>query len=476
MAESSGSGRPSRGGKTTLKVASAHAGPAGRAVPDDAPVPVSPGAVRRFAPAEPVAESLRMQRPRPVNRIFYWFASTIFRRLILGIFRLQPVNVDVVPRGGSAIILSNHTSLFDPIWLYAMLRRPVHFAATEDLFRQPFLARLIRWFGAFPKRKNTPSDVGALRTIFALIKSDCLVGIYPEGVRTWDGTTGPIIPAIARLIRKLRVPVYTCRAVGAYFAIPRWARYWRRIAVRGEFAKLYEPGEIPEDERRILEDIAAAIRTPDYDLEIDMSGARQRGLAVNVTKVLYRCPNCGTMEGLKLVRPFSTNRVECSSCFSSWIIDARCRLAALDENGLAEEPWTPLPQLYARIRGLPLSPINTTLRLGLQPGEQLFLASRPRFLFKQEQFPNLKILAFGRLFLTDRRLIFRTRLGIPLAAPLAAIGAHSVDPGDKLHFTFEGKVFRLAFRNESPLKWFDTIQRLEQASQEEAPARLERPR
>jgi hypothetical protein len=109
---------------------------------------------------------------------------------------------------------------------------------------------------------------------------------------------------------------------------------------------------------------------------------------------------------------------------------------------------------------MPFTPIRTEARLGLAPGEQVFLISRPHFLFHQHKFPNLRRLAFGRAFLTNRRLLFRTRLGIPLAAPLSALGALSVDPGDKLHFTFNGKLYRIPFRSESALKWFDSIHRL----------------
>jgi hypothetical protein len=43
--------------------------------------------------------------------------------------------------------------------------------------------------------------------------------------------------------------------------------------------------------------------------------------------------------------------------------------------------------------------------------------------------------------------------------PLTALGALSVDPGDRLHFTWEGKLHRIPFRNESALKWYDTIHR-----------------
>jgi hypothetical protein len=136
----------------------------------------------------------------------------------------------------------------------------------------------------------------------------------------------------------------------------------------------------------------------------------------------------------------------------------------VDENGKAEGPRTTLPEYYERIRALPLAPIRSEIRLGLEPGEDLLMISRPRFLFKQEKFPNLRVLAFGRLFLTNRRLIFRTRIGVPLSAPVRAIRALSVDPGDKMHFTFEGKLYRIPFRNESALKWFDTIHRVSEAA------------
>ncbi len=423
----------------------------------------------------------RHSRPRLVNRLFYRFMLTLVRTAILRYFRITTVNVSVVPSSGAGIILSNHATLFDPIWVYAMLRRPVYFAATEDLFRKRALGRLIRWFGAFPKRKAA-SDLSALRSIFSLIDKGGLVGLFPEGVRTWDGSNQPLFTGIAKLIRKLGVPVYICRLEGAYLVYPRWARFWRRIPVRGVFSRLYEPGRIPADDERILKDIEAGIRSPDFEMSVPLASVRRSGLAVDVTRVLYRCPSCGTMEGLKLVRPFSSNMIECSSCFSTWVIDATCRLAAADENGIAEGSWLPLPGLYEHIREMPLMPIRSQVKLGLEEGERVLLISRPRFLFSQERFPNLRVFAFGRAFLTNRRLIFRTRLGIPLTAPIPALGALSVDPGDKLHFTWKGKLYRIAFRNESALKWFDCIHRLQDQARDaareaitEAPAAAEAP-
>ena len=231
--------------------------------------------------------------------------------------------------------------------------------------------------------------------------------------------------------------------------------------MKAVFSRLYGPEDIPDDDERIAREIASAIHTPDDGRAVDATRFPYKGLAVDVTHVLYRCPSCGTLEGLKVVRPFSTNRVECSSCFSSWVIDVTCRLSPVDEDGNAEGIWTGLPQHYARIKSMPFTPIRTEARLGLAPIEQVFLISRAHFLFRQDKFPNLRRVAFGRAFLTNRRLLFRTRLGIPLDAPLSALGALSVDPGDKLHFTFDGKLYRIPFRSESALKWFDSIHRMQ---------------
>ncbi|HUI72042.1 MAG TPA: lysophospholipid acyltransferase family protein [Spirochaetia bacterium] len=408
---------------------------------------------------EPATATPAFKKVRLVNRIFYRVMTLLLRRFIIRYFQLEQVDASVVPETGSGILLANHTTMFDPIWLYVLLPRPVYFAATEDLFRQRALGRLIRWFGAFPKRKAA-SDITALRSIFSISEKGGLIGVFPEGVRSWDGTTQPISHGIAKLIKKLRVPVYTCRFDGAYFVYPRWAHKWRRFPVRAVFSRLYQPENIPDDDERIAQDIATALHNQDESLAEGRPGLSYKGLAVDVTHVLYRCPSCGTLEGLKIVRPVSTNRVECSSCFSSWVVDVTCRLSPVDEEGKPEGIWTSLSQYYARIRAMPFTPIRSEARLGLAPAEQIYLISRPHFLFRQDKFPNLRRLALGRAFLTNKRLLFRTRLGIPLAAPLSGIGSLSVDPGDKLHFTFQGRLYRIPFRFESALKWFDSILRL----------------
>jgi 1-acyl-sn-glycerol-3-phosphate acyltransferase len=401
----------------------------------------------------------RFQNVQPVNPLYYTLMVVPIRPLVLKAFRIRVVNREVVPYNKAAIILANHVALFDPAWLYSAMRGSVHFVTTEDIFRRPILGRLLHWYGCFPKRKGV-QDVSTLKNMIRLLKKDRPVAVFPEGIRTWDGRLAAIPAGVATLIQRMKVPVITCRQEGAYISHPRWARKWRGYPVTFTFNKLYEPDQIPDDTNRILRDIEEQLSVDDYALPVDESRYRIGGLALDVTKLLYRCPNCQTYEGLKVVRPYASNRVECASCFSSWRLTVSNRLVPLDESGRALDQRLPLDEAYRAIKGFPLRPLATSNPLGLEPGETLYLKSRPHLLRREDAFPRIRALSVGKLYLTNRRLIFRNRYRLVLEAPLPEIKGVSTEAGNRLNFVWRSHVYNITFRNESLLKWFDTIHAL----------------
>jgi len=395
---------------------------------------------------------------RIVNRWLYLTARLLLARLIHVVFRLQISGLEAVPRSGPAFILPNHVALFDPIWLYSSLRRPIYFVATEELFRSWFLRMLIRAFGAFPTRKAA-QDLYTVRTLFSVIREGGLIGLYPEGVRTWDGTNSPVIPTIARLIRKFRIPVVTCRFDGGYRAHPRWASHWRRVPVRIVFSPLYPAGRAPDTDEEVMRDIAEAIRIRDYELPPPERRILFRGLPDGISRILYRCPHCGALESLRPVLPPRRNRFECSSCFSSWKLDVACNVTPLDQGGRPAGQSIPLFQLYREIKEMPPRPIRSDL-VKLDEGELLYLISRPNLVYREHRFPYFRPVAFGRLFLTSRRLLFAGHRGVRIAAAVGDLESLSIEPGNKFHFVVGGVLYRIVFRNASPLKWADTIERI----------------
>jgi hypothetical protein len=213
----------------------------------------------------------------------------------------------------------------------------------------------------------------------------------------------------------------------------------------------------------VIADIAAAIRIPDYDIPLPTVKRRLEGLASGIQKVIYRCPDCGTVESLKAVEPLETNQVECQSCFAVWEVDLGSRLTPVNEEGQAVGETRTVAEIYRRIKDIALKPIPSNW-IRLEEEEKLYLVSRPQFLYREKQFPDLRIFGFGRAFLTDRRFVFRGRLrrgrDTHISIPLEDIDAITVEPGDKLHFMYKKVLYRIPIRGESPVKWYDHLMRL----------------
>ena len=378
------------------------------------------------------------------------------------VFKLTAVNAEIIPRNGPAIIVSNHVNLFDPPWIYSVVNRPVHFVATEELFRKTLLGFALRMVGVFPIRKAA-KDFQSVKNIITLLRKGVLVGIYPGGSRSWDGTNSPIIPTIARLIRRMRVPVYSCRVDRGYLNFPRWARKRRPIPIRLVFNKLYEGDSLPKSDERIIAEIAIAIRIRDYDLKLPPGTRHVSGLALGLNRLLYRCPHCRSLESLRAAEPLSTNLVECQSCYSTWRVDLGSRMTPVNDFGENTGQPQTVAEMYRRIKAMPLNPIRSNL-FQLESGEKLYLVSRPHFLYREKLYPNLRIFGFGRAFLTDRRFVFRGRLkrrsAVRVSAPLEQIESLSIEPGDKLHFIYRDVLHRIPIRRESAAKWYDFLSRL----------------
>ena len=115
---------------------------------------------------------------------------------------------------GGALIVSNHTGMFDPIFLIiGIWYRRARFLAAKDLFFQRAFTRfLFRYcFMCIPiDRKNF--GIGAFREIVSHLKNDELLVMFPEGHINESGETldkfksGMVL--MAQKSEKPMIPVY----------------------------------------------------------------------------------------------------------------------------------------------------------------------------------------------------------------------------------------------------------------------------
>jgi 1-acyl-sn-glycerol-3-phosphate acyltransferase len=88
-----------------------------------------------------------------------------------------------IPQEGPLLIVSNHLSVGDPVFIGTIMRRKVIFMAKEEIFRNPLAGYFIRQFGAFPVYRGGAS-IEALRQAKRILEQGKVLGMFPEGKRS----------------------------------------------------------------------------------------------------------------------------------------------------------------------------------------------------------------------------------------------------------------------------------------------------
>ena len=115
-----------------------------------------------------------------------------------------------IPATGPAIVVCNHVSFVDPVLLMAASPRPIRFLMDARIFRTPGLGLFFRLAKAIPIAPKN-DDPAAYEAAFAaadqVLAEGDLLGIFPEGGITNDGTLKPFKGGVMRILEARPVPV-----------------------------------------------------------------------------------------------------------------------------------------------------------------------------------------------------------------------------------------------------------------------------
>lgn len=205
------------------------------------------------------------------------------------------------------LILMNHQTGFDQFFLGMGFSGSVYYVASEDLFSKGFISKVLTYLVApIPIKKQT-TDVHAILNCMRIAKEGGSIAIAPEGNRTYSGENVYINPAIAKLSRKLSLPIAFYRLEGGYGIKPRWSDVVRRGKMKGYVSKIVEPEEYKEMSDDELYNL---IVTELYQNDCDMGAEfRHKKSAEYLERAMYVCPDCGLTE-------FESHNdiIECKKC------------------------------------------------------------------------------------------------------------------------------------------------------------------
>ena len=120
---------------------------------------------------------------------------------------------------GPAIIISNHTSVYDyALMLYVFKHRYLRYLMAELLFKKRFLGGFLKSMGGIKVDRDS-FNFSFIKESWDILKKNGVVGIFPEGRLPREGECCPIEfkPSAAYLAFLSEVPVIPVYTNGSYF-------------------------------------------------------------------------------------------------------------------------------------------------------------------------------------------------------------------------------------------------------------------
>lgn len=391
---------------------------------------------------------------KKASRIFNKFLKFTLGNYLRHLFGFRIFKGQIAGLKPPYIVLANHTNFWDPFLLSMCFPEPVYFVTSDTHFRNPLLRILLSFVGAIPKTKNI-SDPKSIKSILKAINSKCIIGIFPEGRRSWDGKTLPLFYPTAKLIKSANLPVIAVLFKGAYLSMPRWARKTRKGELLMFCSKILDRDDIAvlsADE--IFDRITIDLSHDEYEFQKTRMVRYKSALpAENLELFLFCCPGCKSIGSLK-----SENEAfYCTSCgyavkYNEYGFFENTESTIFYDNPRDWNQWQ-LKHLEALVNSIctnnPFYEIFDDNDILLQTGTADIL--KP---LKREQ--------SGRLTMLCSSIRFEGMQGMLLDIPLVKITGENIQLNNQLEFYNDKILYKFSGNsgNLSAYKWVKTIELL----------------
>ena len=225
------------------------------------------------------------------HKFVYHFLRILIGWLIMVIcnFKYKPHKIKDKP----VLILSNHNSDFDPLLMVISLKKHFKFVASANIMSGP-VGKIIKFLaGPIPRGKGASADQ-TVQLIIDNLNAGIDVAMFPEGNKSWDGSTNFISRRTAEIFKQTRCGLVTYRFDGGYLRSPRWSRYSRRGRLISQVVGEYPYEQLKDLSVDEIYDIIVRDMQADAFQYQDEHRLKYRGkaLAEGIENLAYLCPVC----------------------------------------------------------------------------------------------------------------------------------------------------------------------------------------
>jgi 1-acyl-sn-glycerol-3-phosphate acyltransferase len=198
-----------------------------------------------------------------IRRLWVLICSSVIGFYASCLNRFQVIGAEHIPAGGGVLLVANHISGYDTVFIPAAVLRKhpwqmIWAPAKEELFRNPLLGAIFRSWGAFPVKRGR--DVRAGKQLGDLLRTEKVM-LFPEGTRHQDGKLGVGNRGVGKLIYEHRPVVIPTTLSGvnrwAFFKCGQQGRI--RFSAPLDISDLFELEDKKQTHILIVERVMAAI-------------------------------------------------------------------------------------------------------------------------------------------------------------------------------------------------------------------------
>jgi len=149
--------------------------------------------------------------PYTTMQSLLWVSSYVITHIL---WRVRVTGRLSIPPGQGAVIVCNHRSSIDPLFIALTANRVVHWMTAKEYYVHPAFAWFLRTCEIIPVNRGGV-DTAATRVAIRYARQGDLVGLFPEGrINTTDQLLLPGRSGAAMIALKARVPVVPCYLSG----------------------------------------------------------------------------------------------------------------------------------------------------------------------------------------------------------------------------------------------------------------------
>ena len=152
--------------------------------------------------------------------------------MINTLYRIKTLGSENVPQKGGALLVANHTSFVDALFLTASIDRPIRFLMSTDIYKTWWIRPLAKLADAIPiSQMEGPRElVRSMKEASQAIERGDLVCIFAEGQISRTGQMLPFRKGFERIMKGVEapiIPVHLDRLWGSVFSHSEGRFFWK---------------------------------------------------------------------------------------------------------------------------------------------------------------------------------------------------------------------------------------------------------